>query len=83
MYNTDALGISLPWLIDEIEKTRQLMGDDYWDYSLRGSLPTLHALTRHLYEQGLTARQMPLEQLFVKNIQDGLHQYMHGTGEDR
>lgn len=83
LYNTDALGVSLPWLIDELEKTRQLMGEHYWDYSIQGSLPTLQALSRYLYEQGLTTRQMPLEQLFVSNIQDGLHQYLHGTGEDR
>ncbi len=73
LYNTDALYISLPWLVDDIEKTRDLMGEDYWDYSVRGSLPTLQALTRHLYEQGPTSRRMQVEELFVPNIQDGLH----------
>lgn len=83
LYNTDALVTSLPWLIDDVEKTRDLMGENYWDYSIRGSLLTLQALTRHLYEQGLTPRQMQPEELFVPNIKEGLVQYLHGTGEDR
>lgn len=83
LYNTDALSVSLPWLVDDIERTRLLMGEDYWDYSIRGSLPTLQALTRYLYEQGLTTRRMQVEELFVPNIQDGLDQYLKGTSEYR
>ena len=83
LYNTDALYTSLPWQIDELETTLNLMGDEYWDYSIQGSMPTLQALTRYLYEQGLTSRQMQVEELFVKNIQEGLDKYLHSTGEDR
>ncbi len=81
LYDTDALFTTLPWLIDDIESTRQLMGEDYWDYSLTGSLPTLKALTRYLYEQGLTKSRVNPEDLFVGNLCDDLKLYLQGTGE--
>ncbi len=82
LYDTDALSATLPWLIDDIEVTRGLMGHDYWDYSIKGSLPTLDALTRYLHEQGLTSSRMRPQDLFVSNIHDDLGNYLHGTGED-
>lgn len=82
LYDTNALFATLPWLIDDIENTRQLMGEDYWDYSVTGSLPTLEALTRYLHEQRLTTRRMNPQDLFVPNIHDDLKHYLQGTGED-
>lgn len=81
LYSTDALTTTLPWLIEDIEITRQLMGRDFWDYSIKGSLPTLDALTRYLEEQGLTKVRMNTGELFVPNIRDDLNQYLRGTGE--
>jgi 4,5-dihydroxyphthalate decarboxylase len=81
LLNTDALNTILPWSVNEMETTREIMGTDYWDYSIEGSRPTLDALTRYLYEQGLTEKQMNPDDLFVKNIDDGLEKYLHGTSE--
>jgi 4,5-dihydroxyphthalate decarboxylase len=83
LFNTDALTATLPWLVNEMENTRLLMGDDYWDYSIEGSRPTLEAITRYLFEQGLISKQIIPEELFVNNIQGSLNQYLHGTSEDR
>ena len=83
IYNTDALTTSLPWVIDEMEKTRSLMGDDFWDYSIEGSRPTLDTLMRYLHEQGLTDRQMQIDEIFVDNIKSDMSDYLHGTSEDR
>jgi 4,5-dihydroxyphthalate decarboxylase len=83
LFNTDALTVTLPWMVHEFERTRHLMGMDFWDYSIEGSRPTLEALMRYLYEQGLTGSRMKVEELFVKNIHDDLNRYLHGTGEDR
>src|SRR5271166_4185788 len=33
MYDTDALAVSLPWVIDEVEATRRIFGSQIWDYS--------------------------------------------------
>ena len=52
MYDTDALTVSLPWVIDEIERSREIP----WDYSIEGSRPTLDALVQYLDEQQLTRR---------------------------
>ena len=68
LYDTDALHASLPWLIDEIEGSRRIFGDEIWNYSVEGSRPTLEALVQYLDEQGLTSRRMSVEELFVPNI---------------
>jgi 4,5-dihydroxyphthalate decarboxylase len=78
LYDTDALAVSLPWLIDEFEKTRDVI----WDYSIEGSRPTLEALVRYLDEQKLTRRPMKVEELFAPNIDRALEDYLNATGED-
>jgi 4,5-dihydroxyphthalate decarboxylase len=82
MYDTDALTVSLPWIIDEVETTRKIFGRQIWDYSIEGSRPTLAALVRHLDEQQLTRRRMSVEELFVPNIGPGLAEYLRATAED-
>lgn len=77
LYDTDALTVSLPWIIDEVERTR----DVAWDYSIEGSRATLEALVAYLDEQRLTRRRMRVEELFAPNIAAGLDQYLHATGE--
>ena len=82
MYDTDALTVSLPWVIDEVEATRKVFGPQIWDYSIEGSRLTLEALVAHLDEQKLTRRRMKVEELFVPNIEPGLAEYLRATGED-
>jgi 4,5-dihydroxyphthalate decarboxylase len=82
MNDTDALTVSLPWVIDELEATRKIFGPQVWDYSIEGSRPTLDALVHHLDEQKLTRRKMTVEELFVPNIAPGLAEYLRATGED-
>ncbi len=82
MYNTDALAVSLPWVIDEVEATREIFGREIWDYSIEGSRPTLDALVSYLDEQKLSRRRMSIEELFVPNIDSSLTDYLRATGED-
>jgi 4,5-dihydroxyphthalate decarboxylase len=81
MYDTDALTVGLPWVIDELEATRKIFGPQVWDYSIEGSRPTLDALIRHLDEQKLTRRPMTVEELFVPNIGPGMAEYLRATAE--
>jgi 4,5-dihydroxyphthalate decarboxylase len=81
MYDTDALTVGLPWVIDELEATRKIFGPQVWDYSIEGSRPTLEALVRHLDEQKLTRRPMKVEELFVPNIGPGMSEYLRATAE--
>jgi 4,5-dihydroxyphthalate decarboxylase len=82
MYDTDALAVGLPWVIDEVEGARDVFGPQIWDYSIEGSRPTLEALVAYLDEQGLSRRRMSVEELFVPNIEPALAEYLRATGED-
>lgn len=82
MYDTDALTVSLPWVIDEVEATRAIFGPQIWDYSIEGSRATLDALVNYLDEQKLSRRRMSIDELFVSNINPGLDDYLRATGED-
>jgi len=82
LYDTNALAASLPWLIDEIETSRRIFGEDIWDYSIEGSRPTLEALVQYLDEQELTRRRMRVEEQFVPNIRPELLHYLRATGEE-
>jgi 4,5-dihydroxyphthalate decarboxylase len=81
-YDTNALTVSLPWVIDEVEQTHKIFGPQIWDYSVEGSRPTLEALVTYLDEQQLTRRRMSVDELFVPNIGSGLADYLRATGED-
>jgi 4,5-dihydroxyphthalate decarboxylase len=70
IYNATALPYMLPWMIDEVEQTRHVMGHDYWAYGLEANRATLGALTQYAHEQGLTARQVPLDDLFASPTLD-------------
>ena len=78
MYDTDALTVSLPWVIDEIERSREIA----WDYSIEGSRPTLAALLQYLDEQSLTRRRMAVAELFAANVDPALGAYLEATGEN-
>lgn len=81
LYDTNALVVSLPWIVDEIENTRRVFGPEIWDYSIEGSRPTLEAFVQYLAEQKLTRRQMKVEELFAANISPEFLRYLRGTGE--
>ena len=78
LYDTDALPVALPWIIDEVERSRQVV----WDYSVEGSRPTLEALVAYAHEQGLTEKKLPIEALFAPNIRPEMGQYLRATGEE-
>jgi 4,5-dihydroxyphthalate decarboxylase len=82
MYDSNALTVGLPWVIDEVETSRRIFGPQVWDYSIEGSRPTLDALMAYLDEQGLARRRMNIEELFAPNIEPGLAEYLRGTGEE-
>jgi 4,5-dihydroxyphthalate decarboxylase len=60
-----ALKIGLPWVAQEVAETRALMGEDYWPYGVAANRPTLEALARYSYEQGLAVRRLAVEEMFV------------------
>ena len=56
--------ISLPWVAQEIEETKALMGENYWPYGIEPNRKALEALFQYSYEQGLAAKKLTIEELF-------------------
>ena len=57
--------ISLPWIGQELEETRELMGDNYWPYGIELNRKALETLFQYSHEQGFSSRQLTIEELFV------------------
>lgn len=55
---------SLPWFAQEFEETIKLMGDNYWSYGIEANRKALETLFRYSYEQGLSNKQLTIEELF-------------------
>jgi 4,5-dihydroxyphthalate decarboxylase len=67
---TAALHVTLPWAHAEVDRTRQIMGDDWWPYGIEKNRKTLDTFLRYHHEQGLSARKMNLEDLFAPETLD-------------
>src|SRR4029077_15046413 len=65
LYDTDALAVSLPWLIDHVEESRRVFGRDFWAYGIEPNRAAFEALCRYVQEQGLAPRRVTPEELFV------------------
>lgn len=61
---------TLPWAVDELERTRALMGDDFWPYGADANAHVLERMTHYAAAQGLTPRRLALEELFPKSVTD-------------
>jgi 4,5-dihydroxyphthalate decarboxylase len=70
LYDINALAVTLPWLVLEIEETRRLMGEEFWPYGIEPNRRTLETLVQYLVEQKLAERRLPLEELFADNASE-------------
>jgi 4,5-dihydroxyphthalate decarboxylase len=68
LYDTDALHLTLPFLIDHIEETRRVFGKDFWSYGLAPNRPTLAALGQYVHEQHLSPRVVAAEEIFPSSL---------------
>jgi 4,5-dihydroxyphthalate decarboxylase len=62
---TAALKTMLPWLNADLERTRALMGHDYWPYGFAANERVLDTFTRYSYEQGLSKHKLDPRELFA------------------
>lgn len=69
LYDTDALQLALPWLLDYVEESWRVFGRDFWSYGLAPNRPTLAALGRYVHEQGLSPRTVVPEELFAPDVE--------------
>jgi len=68
LYDTDALRVALPWLIDHVEETWRVLGKDFWAYGIEPNRPTWSAIGRFVHEQGLAPRAVTPEELFLPGL---------------
>lgn len=61
----EPLPIALPWLAGEVKETKDLMGDDFWPYGVKRNRMVLETACQYAFEQGLTERQVEVDELFV------------------
>ncbi len=66
LYDTDALHLALPFLIDHVEEARRVFGDDYFSYGLESNRRTITALCQYVYEQNLSTRLVSPDELFAQ-----------------
>jgi 4,5-dihydroxyphthalate decarboxylase len=69
LYDTDALRLALPWLIDHVEETWRVLGKDFWSYGLEPNRPTFTAIGQYVHEQGLAPRVVSPDELFAPGVE--------------
>jgi len=68
LYDTDALHLTLPFLIDHVEEARRIFGKDFWAYGIEPNRPTWEAIGRFVHEQHLAPRVVTPEELFPVKV---------------
>ncbi len=64
METSTALKVTLPWVAQELEDTRALMGEDFWRYGIEANRKELELVMRYTDEQGLVKRHVRFEEMF-------------------
>jgi 4,5-dihydroxyphthalate decarboxylase len=62
--DTSATKVTLPFVEDQLEAARRLMGQDFWSYGLARNRETLGAFLRQHHAEGLSSRLLAPEALF-------------------
>lgn len=62
--DTSATKVTLPFVEDQLEAARRLMGEDFWSYGLARNRDTLAAFLRQHRAEGLSARLLAPDELF-------------------
>ena len=65
LLETDALKLTLPWVVAETEEMQRLMGPDFWPYGIERNRVSLEAVPQYLHEQHLAPRKPSIEELFA------------------
>jgi 4,5-dihydroxyphthalate decarboxylase len=69
LHDSDALQLSLPWLLDHVEEAWRVFGKDFWSYGLAPNRPALAAIGRYVHEQGLSPRVVSPDELFASDVE--------------
>jgi len=70
MLDFGAPRIPVPWAAANNERGRSLVADDPWPYGIEPNRTTLNAFLDWAVEQGVCARRLEVEDLFVSQVQE-------------
>ncbi len=56
--------VTLPFVEEQVQAARELLGDDFWPYGVAQNRSTLETFLRHHHAQGLSSRLLEVEELF-------------------
>jgi 4,5-dihydroxyphthalate decarboxylase len=71
LYDTNALRISLPWVVAEAEESEATFArGDFWPYGVEPNRKTIDTLIQYLKQQELLEREVHIEELFAANTFD-------------
>jgi 4,5-dihydroxyphthalate decarboxylase len=59
----------VPWAAANAHHAQELMGEDFWPYGIEPNRATLEAFLQFAHEQGVCARRLAPEELFVEQVQ--------------
>ncbi|HVO93898.1 MAG TPA: hypothetical protein VMT22_13700 [Terriglobales bacterium] len=66
IFKNDAIHSVIPWAGPHAEDVQKLMGQDFWPYGVEANRNALETFLRYSLEQGLIARKLAVEDLFLK-----------------
>lgn len=67
---TAALHVTLPWVHEEMERTKKILGEDWWPYGLKKNRKVLETFLRYHHDQGLSRKLLSVEELFAPETVD-------------
>lgn len=62
--DTSATKVTLPFVEEQLQGARELMGEDFWSYGVAANHHVLDKFLEHHHRQGLSSRRIQVEELF-------------------
>lgn len=62
--DTSATKVTLPFVEEQLRAARELMGTDFWPYGVASNRAVLENFLRHHHRQGLSSRELAVDELF-------------------
>jgi 4,5-dihydroxyphthalate decarboxylase len=68
LFDSAALGVMLPWLLEHLQDTERRLGKDYWPVGFAKNRTTLEAIIRYMRDDGLIKTAFAPEDLFSADM---------------
>jgi 4,5-dihydroxyphthalate decarboxylase len=80
IYDNNALTVTLPFVNYEMERTREIMGRDYWPFGIEANRKPVSTFVRFLKQQEIVAREPDISELFLDLKDTGTAQVAGSAG---